>query len=615
MRMVRWTLAVLGVLVLALGLFGAYLVGSDNLIMSSPQEVEVSGPVVTEPAALAFADAEVVIEASSDDGVFLGTGNPIDVESLVAGTKHYRVADFERTGLRGLEITGKDVDADDDLPEIGEPGDLDIWADKASGSGTQRLTLDRSGDEPIALLAAPEGNGTVSLAFGTKTPGLFAKTLIVAGIGLLMLGGALVSMLLSRRDRTPKPAPPAPPAPTAYNSSDSHAAWGQQAPVGVTVTRPPPTPTPTPPVAPPPPEEPPTAFPGSTSPPTQPRPSTPPPTAPPTPPPAEPPTQPPPPRGWPQGRWAIALGLCLVLTSCAQNPETVKPSAATVVALETDAQAAFWADYDARNNVAIEQSTVPPYDPEAWTQADTGLVLEHDRYQTEFNELSENSAEPSEFTHDPINVYSQAFDSYPTWVLMQSTAVVPGDDPTYLNVMVRDGVRSPWLAAADVALYGEFDVPDPVDPSEAEADETYVEAGDRATDAIAEWWESGELTSDEVSMSAALEDIRDDVISPHAIKNTIITADRYDGDLPSTWTIRVDGGTVAIRTLELNVRFNARKGFQIRWDTDINTELYGPKGEFIEYPAITTMAIFIPDDGQARVLGGDVRKLLKDNGL
>lgn len=190
----RTILGSTGLLLLLGGAVGSAYVGPDDTVLLEPQAVEAPAgtPVVSTPELLSYRDLVLVVRAESAGEVFLGAGNPVDVESVVSGVQHFRVTGVERDALLGTTST---VDAPQPLPDLGA---MTGWQETSTGAGAQQIEVDLDGT-PTQLLAASTDQDPFTLQFGVRLDGLFWTLLAVATSGAALLVFALPLRRRARR--------------------------------------------------------------------------------------------------------------------------------------------------------------------------------------------------------------------------------------------------------------------------------------------------------------------------------------------------------------------------------------------------------------------------------
>ena len=185
--------AVLGGLLLLTGTAVAVVFGPDDTAdaAASPLPAGVRA-ATTIPDLLGYRDATLRVTAESSDGpVFVGAGNPIDVDSYLGDTRRLRITTI--TPLDGAAGTVQGTTA----PPSVAATSLDLWDPSVDGPGAQSLTLELDGTPTSVAVVAPGERGTVTLTFGIVVAHAF-----VAGVAAAVLGLALLALpILARRKR------------------------------------------------------------------------------------------------------------------------------------------------------------------------------------------------------------------------------------------------------------------------------------------------------------------------------------------------------------------------------------------------------------------------------
>lgn len=191
MRIVLRTLAVLvGLLLLAVGVATAVVVGPDDTVFNEETVIE-GRPIATVTDLFSYDDLELVVQAEGPDGVFIGTANGVDVADYLAEAAHTQVYRVERTGLVSKRIAAEEKPV--------AAADADFWTTVEQGEGVQTMRLRVDGDSPRVVIDPMGGAATVS--FGITLAGLFLLGVLVAVTGGLILLATVASWLLSRRRR------------------------------------------------------------------------------------------------------------------------------------------------------------------------------------------------------------------------------------------------------------------------------------------------------------------------------------------------------------------------------------------------------------------------------
>ncbi|MEP7193611.1 MAG: hypothetical protein ABI903_12185 [Actinomycetota bacterium] len=154
-------------------------------------------------------DLKVTVTPSGDAPVFVGITSA-DAARYLAGVEHSVVLDFpSRPGRVGDPVYWQEAGGPPDLA----PGQANIWAARASGTGTQSVVWTaESGDWAVVVMNV-DGRRPISadVAVGATFPGIGLAVGILLAIALFLLALAIILMVAALRTRTKySPAPGAP---------------------------------------------------------------------------------------------------------------------------------------------------------------------------------------------------------------------------------------------------------------------------------------------------------------------------------------------------------------------------------------------------------------------
>ncbi|WP_444662446.1 hypothetical protein ACT17Q_11080 [Cellulomonas sp. CW35] len=186
--------AVLGGLLLVVGVAVAVVFGPDDTAdtPASPLPDGVRA-ATTVPDLLGYRDATLRVTAESAGGpVFVGAGNPIDVDSYLGDTRQLRVTTV--TPLDGATGT---VRGTAPAPAVAASS-LDLWDRSVHGRGAQALTLDLDGTPTSVAVLAAGKRAAVTVSFGLVVAHAFVAGLAAAVLGLVLL---TLPVLARRRRR------------------------------------------------------------------------------------------------------------------------------------------------------------------------------------------------------------------------------------------------------------------------------------------------------------------------------------------------------------------------------------------------------------------------------
>lgn len=110
---------------------------------------------------------------------------------------------------------------------------------------------------------------------------------------------------------------------------------------------------------------------------------------------------------------ATTVAVCVsgaLLTGCgdgisaAPQPSATSPTSAAPAVVTLAQAKAIAADYDLRNNAAIDRASQPPYDERAWASADSGVALAGDIYSTRYKK-SAGTHDAAPFTTQVVSAF------------------------------------------------------------------------------------------------------------------------------------------------------------------------------------------------------------------
>lgn len=465
------------------------------------------------------------------------------------------IADYA-SGVRGFHLddfdtsgrlSGKPVKGGD----VPDPSKADFWSERASGAGVQRISI-LLGDQPTGFAVVPTkpGQGT-KVALGIVLGGLFLTALVVALLGVALVVGAIV---LSRRARGRRDAgravsdvTPASPDPEAAAEPVRRSSAGVRSRAGRTF-----------------------------------------------------------------GAATLAGGLVLGLGGCFSVPQQVGDDDPADPPALADKKAAdsLLEDYDRRNNAAIARAENPPYVANAWARADTGSVLERDRYDTAVGKVKRTKAEP--YKHQPADrYYVPAPADYPLWVIS-----VGGGSPTQkkkgsklldLQVLSRARAVQPWLEEASVGVRKDA-LPAPLAPGEDPNPSTaQVRQARTLAGQLVDYWQRGRkpagFTPDK-GLRAPVAYARTLRASNRAaLERTGVSTQLFGEEAEAVRVVRVQGGALAVATYRTDVVLSAKPGIQLNFN-GLQGKVYGTdRVTQLTQPGIATAAWLIPDSGRAKVIG------------
>lgn len=513
----RTLLGSTGLLLLLGGAAGSAYVGPDDTVLLEPQAVDAPAgtPAVSTPELLSYRDLVLVVRAESAGEVFLGAGNPVDIESVVSGVQHFRVTGVERDALLG---TTTSVDAPQPLPDLGA---MTGWQETSAGTGAQQVEVDLDGT-PTQLLAASTDQDPFTLQFGVRLGGLFWTLLAVAGVGA---GLVLLAVLVHRRARRER----SPEKPDETDASQTRAVEHAR----------------------------------------------------------------------PLSRTAALVVPALLLSGCAWVPQQVEPTVPTTVAMTADELAPALEDYDRRNNAAIKAASPPEFDAAAWLDVHSGPLLNQTTYSTVLDDLLRSKQRGKRVIHEPVEVYSPTFTTYPVWTLVTSRTSDPGEDEVNLSVFTQESAAAPWMRRTTAAV-PEADLPAATDPQPAPNGGREAEV---LVNRLGAFLQGRRVPGLQVDRNAR--ELRRDFTDPKRREDTVrgyrLSILRTTESEDELRVVAVDGGRLAVAVRHVRLTYLANKGRELRWNPGYD-QVNGRSAAGIhrDYNLIAVMSL--PDDGVPQVL-------------
>ncbi|GEM_PF-5974753 len=552
-------IALVGLLAVAAGVAGIYVVGSDNVLGSSPHVVYGNSQVaVSAPRLLAFTGGTAVVTAENPAGrVFLGVAHPVDVANLTSGVTTYAISAASRAGLSGALLETRTA-----APAV-DPTRLSIWTASATGTGTQSLSIPLDGSVKQLYVGPVGKGGPLTMSVGTTIDNAYAGSLaaIVVGVLLLLLG---LFLLLGRGRPSGSPAR----APQGASGSPSAtpvvgAADGDVVQAPARSER----------------------------------------------------------RAWVVSARLVLLGLPVaVVSGCAVSPTPVPawdPKTVTKPALTVPAAAAMWNTYDASNNAALKVAAAPTYNAKAWDAVDTDAVLLADRYLTARNELAHDGAKPSARTHTPVALYSSSAHAYPLLAILASanTSSAPkavNDAKTVqLSVMRKDSVAAPWRMAASAAG-PRAGLPVALAPGAGTPTGADLKRAAGVASTLGSYLSSHSVSGLTVDANLAgwRSSIEDLVKKGSGVSGTVVPSlypdsSQVSGSPHAPQVVRVKGGLLMVTSHRAIGTFHTTNGAWLSIHDTYQAKLTGQEGplENVVYSWLVTVATFMPDKGSAKVVG------------
>ncbi|MER7608244.1 hypothetical protein [Nocardioides sp. NPDC127503] len=548
------------VLSVLLGLLGAplLLVGAGLAIAAGPDDVVMGketpiaqGAAYSTPEAFAFDRLPVTVRVEAMGEAYVGVGNPVDVLDVVKGTKAVEIAKTPLTRVSDAAGSGKEVPDASQAP---------WWHEKVSGSGTQELNVTLTG-EPVSFLAASRDGAPIKLAFGYRIDGIFAVSLGIAGVGALLLVGAVVLLVTRKRERPDEWQPPRPPVSYAQPPHPAQPTYPTQparpvltGPMGPAPTRP---------------------------------------------------AMPRPPTGGLYRRLAMAAGIGVVafsLTGCSM-PASVELEQPSKVSLRTDDVGVVMRDWNARNNEAIRANGRGKWKVEAWDQAATGPVLAMFQAVTVAAKATDFKQRPRTLNLDPGRVWSVQRGEYPMWAIVE---IEGGGRRPALAVYEQQDALSPWKHRVEVKVKAS-DIPTEVEgaaPVSAADAKRVQDVADKIDAYLGKPKRAGGL--------AGLKKLRaprremDAYVAEMGVDTVKTTVEPFDETGPRM--VQTREGVFAM--LEFTVdSIVGGQGTEWEWNPPFD-EFRSQAGENLSIRTAVMVAVLVPKDGDPSVLGVEYGEIL-----
>ncbi|MEU0315681.1 hypothetical protein [Nocardioides sp. NPDC006273] len=526
-------LGVFGAPLLLLGSGLAIAAGPDDVMMGKETPIE-QGAAYSTPEAFAFDGLPVAVSVQGMGETYVGVGNPVDVLDVVKDTNAVEIAKTPLTRVSGAAGSGEKVPDASQAP---------WWHESVSGTGTQELEVELEG-EPVSFLAASRDGAPIKLAFGYRFEGLFLVALGAAGLGALLLGGAVIALLSGRRVRPDEWQPPGPPV--SY----------------------------VPPAQPVQPARPVMTGPGPVH-----------------------PAAPRPPAGL-YRRLGVAAGigvLTFALAGCSM-PAAVELEEASKVSLRKAEAAKVMADWNIRSDKAIEVNRPGKWKAEAWDQAASGPMLAMLRTASVIAKAVDLRRRQSSFTAVAGRVWSAQLAEYPMWAIVE---IDSGDRKATLAVYEQKDALASWKHRGEVkvkenAIPSEVEGAAPVSAAEAKQ----VQA---VADEISAYLEKPgkidgldgfkKLSAPRREMKAYVAEVGVDMIKT--------TAEPFDGT--GSRMVRTPDGVLAMLEYTVDSTVGGQ-GTEWEWNPPFD-EFRGQAGKNLSIRTAVTVAVLVPKDGDPSVLG------------
>ncbi|MFD4327744.1 hypothetical protein ACFWQC_24135 [Nocardioides sp. NPDC058538] len=540
-------IGLLGAPLLLVGAGLAIAAGPDDVVMGKETPI-AQGAAYSTPEAFAFDRLPVTVRVEAMGEAYVGVGNPVDVLDVVKGTKAVEIAKTPLTRVSGAAGTGENVPDASEAP---------WWDETVSGSGTQELNVTLTG-EPVSFLAASVDGAPIKVAFGYRLDGIFLVALGIAGFGALLLIGAVVLLVTGKRERRDQWQPPRPP---------------------VSYVQPPHLVQPSYPTQP--------ARPVLTGPA-----------------PARP-AMPRPPAGGLYRRLGVAAGIGVVafsLTGCSM-PASVELDEASKVSLRSDDVGVVMRDWNARSNEAIRANGRGRWKVEAWDQAATGPMLAVFQAATVAAKATGYKQRSRTFNVDAGRVWSAQLGEYPMWAIVEING---GDRRSPLAVYEQQDALSPWKHR------GEVNVKASAIPTEVEGAAPVSAADAKRVQDVADEIDAYLGKPKRVEGLAGLKKLRaprremDAYVAEMGVDTVKTTVEAFDETGPRM--VQTREGVFAM--LEFTVdSIVGGQGTEWEWNPPFD-QFRSRAGKNLSIRTAVTVAVLVPNDGDASVLGVEYGEIL-----
>ena len=535
-------LALIGLVVAAAGIAGIVVIGSDDTVDSPTTTLKLgeAKAVVSTPGLLAFKDTTMRLSARSTGGaVFIGQAHPVDAKSYLSTAPTYAVTKVDASGMTGVVVKG------DPKTVLADPTKQAFWTAKATGPGTQSLTLKLDGS-PTEYVVMPLGAGAdVSVTSGVVVRNGFVLSIAAVVVGVLALVGGL---LLTRRRKSSTPGPADAPAPGSAANSASAVVADDAAPTSRTMSR----------VAA-------LAVVGVVVP--------------------------------------SLAGCGLVPTKV----DAWKSEAVTKPALAGRAEAAAaMKDYDVRNNAA-HAAVAKSFDLAPWEGVDSGVVLAGDRLDTRYAAMTKKW-EGRAATTTVKDVFSSQWGAYPMYAFVSAQTQVKGDEPAdVLLLMRRESASSPWLMDSKTWHESPLPTSDRAIAPLSKADHQLAMKAAGAAMTSLNGGRGGAALPKEVSDYLAQERKREKGTATATAKADFFNTSRPDQLQPggSVQAVRLDGGLM----VQASYSVTSEQTTEPNWTLTLEDQKYaavsyqvGPRTSIRSTMAVTLTMIVDPQ-GSIKVVG------------
>lgn len=195
---------VLGAVVLTLALRAGLTAGADDTLRSEPLVVGEVHALTFNEGIVPFRNTTATVSVESEEPVFLGVANPVDVASYLGGVAVEEITEVQVPG----ELSHRQVPGENEPPV--PPGELDWWAGSQAGTSVAH-SFDVDADPGMVVLLGAEGQSIegARVTVTVDTDGVFGLSLMGVALASLLFGVAAFLALTWWYDRirlAPRPS-------------------------------------------------------------------------------------------------------------------------------------------------------------------------------------------------------------------------------------------------------------------------------------------------------------------------------------------------------------------------------------------------------------------------
>jgi len=272
-------------------------------------------------------------------------------------------------------------------------------------------------------------------------------------------------------------------------------------------------------------------------------------------------------------------------------------------------RSAFWRDYTQRVDVAYFHGLTGPYDVRAGRKVLTGPRLAAYEFTVAYAKASDEKETPPSPRYVGLQLYSEAFTSYPKWVLAAGRRTDHGDDLGRLgrwtmHLFTRESAGAPWLEEGQVVVASADDVPEPLDSGDARARASAGRRTDQAAKQLVRLWED-DRTPRDLKVSPKLQPLVNSLsrLDDESAGIAGLTMERWP-HLP-TRLVRATGTTLSMVTFRATLHQQAHAGSYLYW-RGTEADLFGSgQSSSLSRDYLVTVMLSLPDDTKApdRLIG------------